>query len=110
MAQNLVFKDILAGPIVRRVERGLVSIWVALAKEAQIKLSIWEGYDKATSATPGAPFYESQVATQTIRVGANLHLALVVLSLPSDKNLKFREIYAYNLRFSPKGVEQYQDL
>ena len=39
------FDDILAGPIVRRVEPHLVTVWVALRKPAELTLKLFEGLE-----------------------------------------------------------------
>ena len=47
--------DILAGPILRRVERGLVSVWVALRKPSSIRLAIFRGIGPAGSLGEAIP-------------------------------------------------------
>ena len=41
---------ILAGPIVRRVEPGLVAVWVALKAARAVRLSVWQGATTAGAA------------------------------------------------------------
>jgi len=43
---------VLAGPIVRRVEPNLASVWVALKQPATIRLEIWHGLETAATAWP----------------------------------------------------------
>src|SRR5262245_26189799 len=46
---------ILAGPIVRRVEPKLASVWVALKEPATVRLDVWHGLEAAsTSLAPMA--------------------------------------------------------
>jgi len=42
----------LAGPILRRVEPTLVSVWVALSEPGTIRVTLWEGRVTAGSANP----------------------------------------------------------
>ena len=42
---------VLAGPIVRRVEPGLVCVWVALKEARSVRLSVWQGVTSAGSAS-----------------------------------------------------------
>jgi hypothetical protein len=46
---------LLAGPILRRVEPGLVSVWLGLSERCDVVLQIWEG--RAESGRPN-PFGE----------------------------------------------------
>jgi hypothetical protein len=89
------FQDVLAGPIVRRVEPRLVSVWVALKKSGKVKLKVWEGLQSAaTSATP-----VGEVEVDTISIGANLHLALPVLETFSHPgHLKNDTLYSYDIQ------------
>ncbi|HEX5024952.1 MAG TPA: hypothetical protein VFV68_06755, partial [Agriterribacter sp.] len=71
---------ILCGPIVRRVEPEIVSVWVALKAERKIELELYTGY-----CNPSGPsFPEKTVAfksakTSTIKLGEHLHIALVTI-------------------------------
>jgi hypothetical protein len=38
--------DILAGPILRRVEHDLVSVWIALMKPATVEIEVFRGLDR----------------------------------------------------------------
>ena len=61
---------LVAGPILRRVEPTLVSVWLALTQPCAVVLQTWEG--RAETGRPN-PLAESP-ATPTLRVGAKLHL------------------------------------
>ncbi|MEQ1531143.1 MAG: hypothetical protein ABL925_17645, partial [Methylococcales bacterium] len=92
---------ILSGPILRRVEPTLVSVWVALSKPCTVELQVWEGRIKDDSASENFKFDGSVIAsatTETLRVGANLHLvvAILELQLPVQPLLPGR-LYSYNL-------------
>lgn len=74
---------ILAGPVVRRVEPRLVSIWIALSEAADVEVSVWLQHQFATT-TPGkvksgdAPWAKN--SGPTVRVGEHLHVALVTVA------------------------------
>ena len=71
---------LLAGPILRRVEPGLVSVWVALSEPCDVRLQTWEGLVKSDSGAP--PFAESPNQPM-LRVGAKLFVGEVTLELPA---------------------------
>jgi len=87
---------VLAGPILRRVEPTLVSVWIALDRAASVKLSLWEGRVKAGTAEP---LLASDKATSTLRCGDRLHVAQALLRIPkeSDKLLKPHVVYSYDV-------------
>ena len=103
------YKDVLAGPIVRRVEQQLVSVWIALRKPATGKLSVWEGV-KTGDASSGTELITGSV--DTISVGAELHLALVVAILPDNpgEQLKSDTLYSYDLEVKEPGTASGQRL
>lgn len=72
---------ILAGPILRRVEPASVAVWVALRDAAEVKLDVYAGSVDAgaTSGSLGAiaAAPEASATAETLRVGANLHVAVV---------------------------------
>ena len=61
-----------AGPIVRRVEPALASVWVALSKPATVTLRIWEG----RVSTGSGNVLNVSDPTPTLRIGDELHVAL----------------------------------
>lgn len=93
---------ILAGPILRRVEPGLVSVWLALSEEATVKLTLWEG-----QATADKPSLLSGPATAapTLRVGEKLHIVVVALKIPaeSNKTLLPGRVYSYDVTLQTKS-------
>ena len=98
---------ILAGPIVRRVEPELVSIWVALSQARTIELGLWTGPVTADSDTGvfGNSTAEHTSTTNSIRIGDKLHLAVAVLDLSADP-LPPGQFFSYNLVFDPGTSEQ----
>lgn len=93
---------ILAGPILRRVEPNLVSVWVALSESATLQLTLWEG--RAVSADVSL-ISGPQSATQTIRIGNKLHIAVVTLKIDagSGKTLLPGKIYSYDLTLQTRS-------
>jgi hypothetical protein len=86
---------LLAGPIVRRVEPALASVWVALSKPATVTLKIWEG---RVSSGSGNVLNVSD-PTSTLRVGDGLHVALPLIKIlpTSPRLLEPGKIYSYDL-------------
>lgn len=74
-----VFPLVLAGPLLRRVERRLVSVWLALASPRHVFLKVWQAPQAA--ATSQAPLGEEGVSSSR-RIGERLRLALVTKTLP----------------------------
>lgn len=101
---------ILAGPILRRVEPNLVSVWVALREPCTLKLALWEG-GQIKSGDRDPLILGPDPATNTLRVGAQLHIATVALKLPAGKTLRAGQIYAYDLTFqTPAGPQTLKSL
>jgi len=107
---------LLAGPMVRRVEPKLVAVWVALKQPCTVELTLWNGKiqgkspagelfvvddsDPTTEATP--------LATQTtssMRVGQNLHLALVTWEGDDKTQLDAGRLYSYNITLTPQSAQ-----
>jgi hypothetical protein len=89
---------LLAGPILRRVEPTLVSVWVALRDPCDVRLKVWEG--RAESGRP-TPLAESPV-TRTLRIGAQLNVVEVTIQLPATAGVSFQadSLYSYDLEIT----------
>lgn len=98
---------ILSGPILRRVEPGLVSVWVALSKACSAQLSLFEGFAKAGD-TP--KFSRDADRADTIPIGEKLHIAVVMIKLTGADVLKPGQIYSYNISLSEKTGSAKHDL
>jgi len=101
---------LLAGPIVRRVEPRLVSVWVATREPCTVKLDVWPGM---VSVDAGAGVFTQGGAVasgqrQTLRVGAGLHVAVVVAE-PAQSLLPGTR-YAYNVTFTAGSTEDLKTL
>ncbi len=104
------FPLLLAGPIVRRVEPTLVSIWVALSEPRSVRLAVFEGRVQ-TGGGPGIFAGAAAVAmgaANTLRLGDHLHVAVVYAELLPDEPLFPGLNYSYNVGFGPfrDGVKQ----
>lgn len=101
---------LLAGPIVRRVEAGAVSVWVALKQAQRVELAVWQGVTNAGTGdgmfNGPAPLFTGEA--DTVRVGANLHLAVVTAT--PDGALTAGQTYAYNVAFGSPGGAPGDDL
>lgn len=92
---------LLAGPIIRRVEPGLATVWVALKEARQVRLMVWQGSQDAGPGD-GLVSVEGLIAagdTKTIRVGERLHVAVVTAS-PTG-GFTAGQTFAYNVAFGP---------
>src|SRR5215211_1268256 len=102
---TLVAGDVLAGPIVRRVEKDLVSVWCALRKPATVSLEVFLG---ATSAGAGpaldakATRTATELGKQTLRAGDNLYIVLATFEPATP--LSPHQIYSYDLAFDEAGT------
>jgi hypothetical protein len=90
---------VLAGPILRRVEPNLVSVWIALSGQASVTITLWEGRTKAGAVDP---LIRSDPPTSTMRFGGRLHVGMALLRIPdaSDKTLKPGVVYSYDLEIA----------
>ena len=95
---------VLAGPIVRRVEPGNASVWVALKESRAVRLTVHLA-PVDTGAGTGVfadanPLLSGE--TTTVRVGERLHVAVVTAQPPSGGGaLTAGQTYAYNVAFGP---------
>jgi hypothetical protein len=99
---------ILAGPLLRRVEPKSVAVWVALQKERDVSLELFQVGMKNTGEVD--PSVETKVqlapptdkAVRTSQIGENLFLACVQAT-PMDP-LESGKLYLYDLNFGPSGT------
>lgn len=86
---------ILSGPILRRVEPGSVTVWLALKEPRRVTLRVYASDDAGT-------LVQQLVGTQhTIRLGDHLHVVAVTARVNSatDSVLHWGEGYCYDLFF-----------
>ena len=95
------FPLILAGPILRRVEPTLVSVWIALSQPKALLLTVFDGRENTGTVTGvftgGQP--RMRGAANTLRVGENLHVGVVFAEVPKQQALTSAQNYSYNLAF-----------
>src|SRR5688572_8877418 len=74
---------LLAGPILRRVEPDLVSVWIATARPCNVCLLLFDGADVIASEDPRDDVRARWMSElqPTVQVGANPHILTVVLDL-----------------------------
>ena len=98
--------DILAGPIVRRVEPLQVSIWMALTKPHRVKVALWRGMQTAGTAELTVASNEFPLATGEVtarRYGKRFFVALVVVDIPAP-GLAPGATFAYDVQVDGKGL------
>ena len=98
---------LLAGPIVRRVEPTRAAVWVALKEPRAVRLSI---FNAPVDTGPGDTLFGDASPlmaghARTMRVGENLHIAIVQAG--SEDPLLPGRIYAYNIAFGEREVETF---
>lgn len=105
---------LLAGPILRRVDPGLVSVWTAFSSPAEVTLEVFEGtvaHDTTnpvfcSSADPPDPNAPPPFpGAEAIRIGEHLYLSMVSARLPpaSGKVFEPDRLYSYNLWIEADG-------
>ena len=88
--------QLLAGPVVRRVEPRLASVWIAASEPCKVRMQLFTGLQSASSL----PTPDFQGETHTIRVFSWLHIAVVAVDLENQpKVLEPERVYSYNLTF-----------
>lgn len=105
---------ILAGPILRRVDPGLVAVWMAFSEPAALELRVWEGrvaHDTtnpvfASSDDPPDPSLPPpRPGGEAIRMGEHLYLGLVTARIPpaSGKIFQPDRLYSYDVLINAGG-------
>lgn len=92
-------KDILAGPILRRVEQRLVSVWIALKFPATVDIEVFRGQGPAGTLGPAVPRKAppSNLDTHTIAAGKNFHVICSIWEPSEQAGLGPGQIYSYDL-------------
>lgn len=101
--------DVLAGPIVRRVQPDLVSVWIALRKPAAVRLHVYRGLGARADLTevPALPFPGASTGVRglppdphTLAVGKGLHVAVAVMEPVPPVRLEWGQTFSYDLRMT----------
>ena len=106
---------LLAGPILRRVDPGLVAVQVFLSEPASVTLTVYDG--RVAFDTTNPPFATSddppdpnapppRPGADTVRIGDNLHLGMVSARLPPASGKVFQSdfLYSYNVSITAGGT------
>ena len=101
---------ILAGPILRRVEPTLVTVWVALREARKVRIILWNGLIADDSNSGLFQGLTSQIvegalsnSNDSIRIGEQLHICVVTFKLPPQKALVPHLTYSYNVILEPES-------
>ncbi|HEU4694465.1 MAG TPA: DUF6603 domain-containing protein [Vicinamibacterales bacterium] len=100
---------LLAGPILRRVEADLVSVWIATSRACNAVLLLFDGRDVVASRTEDEDQRAKWVSAPqpTRQIGANLHVLTVVLDLrtpggnaarSAGATLQANQTFSYDLK------------
>jgi PhoD-like phosphatase len=105
----MAMSKLIAGPILRRVDRNKVSVWAAFNGHYRMTLKIWQGDKiKHDGAAEGKfVFSPAPLATgerTALRLGPHLSVGVVTAEIPGP-GLQNGEIYSYNLIFEDSGDE-----
>ncbi|MEO7351766.1 MAG: hypothetical protein ABIW17_07695 [Marmoricola sp.] len=103
---------LLAGPMVRRVEPTLVSVWVVTSTACTVGLHVWPGGVSAGSGT--GPVFDpggeaARGSRPTLRIGSRFHVAVVTAEVSGNQSLLPGARYSYNVSFAVPGQDP-QDL
>lgn len=110
---------LLAGPLLRRVDPGLVAVQVVLSEPADVRVRVFEG--RVASDTTNPPFATSADAPdpnvapphpgeKTLRIGKHLHLGLVTVRLPPASGKVFQPDRLYSYDVTITGAQNRTDL
>jgi hypothetical protein len=95
---------ILSGPVLRRVEKDRVAVWLALHKSSTVRLSLWENQIKASDANDQNVWFRTpEPGVKTVRVGESLHIIVISLKLPPAKELVPERLYSYDVEITAEG-------
>ena len=95
---------ILAGPILRHTEPESITIWLALQKSCEVRLTVYE-----TEAGEGIRIKEDAISGRspilagirsTVALGQNLHIVAITARSIAGQKLVPGQVYVYDLYFS----------
>lgn len=96
---------VLAGPILRRVEKRSVSVWIACRDSFSAKLVIGPAMDASNQPLDIKDashwIYEMPVESQSVALGTNLHVLVVTAEIPSTQaELQPSVLYQYSIHIT----------
>ncbi|MGH9349366.1 MAG: hypothetical protein ACRD26_19110, partial [Vicinamibacterales bacterium] len=86
---------VLCGPMLRRVTRASVAVFVATSQKCRVAIEVYRGTSTSTKGTLLASF-----GTDTRALGDRLHVAVVDIT---GLALAPGTLYGYDVRFTPEG-------
>lgn len=108
---------VLAGPILRRADPGLVAVWMAFSAPATLELRVWEGRvafdttnpvfvssdDPPDLSDPAVP--PPRPGAEAIRIGEKLYIGMVTARIPpaSAKIFQPDRLYSYDVLITAEG-------
>lgn len=99
----MLAKDFLVGPILRRVETDLISVFVALTQPAKVEVRVYHGLGSAASLIDSIP---AKAATgdldhHTLAIGKGLHVTVALWGPATAPGLIYGQIYSYDVIITP---------
>ncbi|MBD0311702.1 MAG: PhoD-like phosphatase, partial [Microcoleus sp. T3-bin5] len=88
---------ILAGPILRRTQTEVVTVWLALKAPRQVELKVYST-EGGTGEIVDRPLLQG--ANSTVQIGKYLHVVAVTAKPINSNVLTFGQIYAYDIEFA----------
>jgi hypothetical protein len=105
---------VLAGPILRRVDPGLVAVWMVFSEPADLELRVWEGrvaHDTtnpvfvSSNDVPDPSVAPPRPGAEAVRMGEHLYLGMVTARIPpaSGKSFLPDRLYSYDVLITAEG-------
>jgi hypothetical protein len=94
---------ILAGPILRRTQTEVVTVWLALKAPRQVELKVYST-EGGTGEIVDRPLLQG--ANSTVQLGKYLHVVAVTAKPINSNVLTFGQIYAYDIEFAGSPESQ----
>ena len=96
---------LVAGPILRRVEPGLVSVWVATSRACKVRVDLFRGVvDGSTSGLVTETPALQGAERDAIKAGNHLFVCVAVVKADEQK-LVPDQLYSYNVVFDVGGTK-----
>ena len=96
---------ILSGPILRRVEKTAIYIWIALSKKYQLYAKLYSIQTNHQKKEYDYELISAKSETQVFRLGKKIYIYLIKLQ-PDKKNFPSQTLLGYNIEFK-KGNSTY---
>jgi hypothetical protein len=100
---------VLAGPIVRRVSKTKVAVWVALRSQGTVALEVILPANPSATPPVAATNSTTSPPVNTVKIGSNLHVALVDFDFSKVLGSNPTAVYFYNLHFTGTVIGTLKD-